>query len=170
MTKKTTTTLTIATLYFGFFVALLIAAFITVGSQKRETIQLRTTLAEQNAKEQAANTVAVTVAATANDRAKLNSFFLSEKETITFIADVEALAKTLGVTVQTTGLDIVRPAEAPARLKASFAVTGTRSGVVSFMEAMENVPYHSSIGTMRMGREAGQVWSGSVDMIITLQP
>ena len=112
----------------------------------------------------------MTIDATAADRAKLTSYFLSEKETITFIADVEALAATLGVTVETTGLDIVRPADNPAGLKISFAVSGTRTEVLQFMEAMENIPYHSTISTMRIGRETGQVWSGSLDMLITLRP
>ncbi len=170
MTKKTTTTLTVATLYFVGFFLLLISAYITVRSQKTETMQLRTTLAEQNAKEQVANTVAITVEATANDRAQLQNYFLAEKDTINFIADIEALAKTLGVTVETTSLDIIRREGVQSQLKTSFAVTGARSGVVSFFEAMETVPYHSTITTVRLNREGGQVWSGSVDILITLQP
>lgn len=170
MTKKTTTTVTIATLYFVGVFLLLVSAYITVRSQKTETMQLRTTLAEQNAQEQVANTVAVTLEATASDREKLRGYFLSEKETISFIADVEALADTSGVTVETTMLDIVRPQEAAPRLKAGFAVAGTRDGVERFIEAMEQVPYHSSITSVRIARESGQVWTGSVDILITLEP
>jgi hypothetical protein len=168
MTKKTITTLSISSAYFVVFGLVLLYALITVQSQKAEAVSLRTTLAEQTTKQAAARTVETTIANTEVVRNELASFFLSEKETITFIADIEALASVLGVGVETTALDITRPAGGNAVLKTGFAVTGSRIAVINFMQALETLPYHSTLPTLRVSNQGDGEWQGQVEVLVTL--
>jgi hypothetical protein len=168
MTKQTVTTLSISATYFVSLVLVLLYAFITVQSQKAETVSLRTTLAEQTTKQAAAQTVETTIQNTEAVRTELASFFLSEKETITFIAEIESLATDLGVRVVTTALDIERPTEGNAILKTGFAVTGSRAAVLNFLSAMETIPYHSSLPALRLSNEGDGEWGGQVEVLVTL--
>jgi hypothetical protein len=168
MTKQTVTTLSIGATYFLVFALVLLYALITVQSQKAEAVSLRTALAEQTTKQAAAQTVETTIANTESVRSELASYFLSEKETITFIADIESLATDLGVGVVTTALDIERPAEGNAVLKTGFAVAGSRIAVVNFMRALETLPYHSSLPTLRLVNQGDGEWEGQLEVRVTL--
>ncbi len=168
MTKQTITTLSIGTTYFLVFALVLFYALITVQSQKAEAVTLRTTLAEQTTKQAAARTVMATIDSTEAVRTELSGFFLSEKDTITFIADIEALATTLGVAIETTALDIERPAEGNPILKTGFAVSGSRSGVLNFMRALETLPYHSTLPSLRVSNQGDGEWQGQVAVLVTL--
>jgi hypothetical protein len=168
MTKQTITSLSIGSGHFIVFALVLIYALITVQSQKAEAVSLRTTLAEQTTKQDAARTVESTIVSTEAVRDELAGFFLSEKETITFIAENEALAKVLGVRVETTALDISRPSDSNAILKTGFMVSGSRTGVLNFMRALETLPYHSTLPTLRFANEGDGEWQGQVEVLVTL--
>ena len=168
MTKPTVTTLGIASVYFLFFTMVLLYAFVTVESQKAETMSLRTTLAEQTTKQAAARTVKGTIEVTETVREELSSYFLPEKETISFVAEIEGLAGAVGVSIETTALDIVRPPEGAAELKTGFVVEGSRAAVMNFMKALETLPYHSRIPTLRLENGGDGVWSGQVAVFVTL--
>lgn len=168
MTKPTITTLGIAAVYCTCFALVLVYAVVTVRSQRAETVILRTTLAEQTTKQDAARTVANTVATTEAVRTELASFFLPEKETISFIAEIEGLAEALGVAIETTALDIVRPADAVPELKTGFVVSGSRLAVLNFLRAIETLPYHSRVPTMTMIDQGDSMWQGTVEVYITM--
>lgn len=168
MTKQTITSLSIGSGHFIVFALVLLYALITVQAQKAEVESLRTTLAEQTTKQAAARTVETTIANTVAVRDELAGFFLSEKETITFIAEIEALANVLGVQVETTALDISRPSDSNAILKTGFRVSGSRTGVLNFMRALEAIPYHSTLPTLRFSNQGDGEWQSQVELLVTL--
>jgi hypothetical protein len=169
MTKPTITTLTIATLYFLVFGAVLGYSFVTVQSQKTEAKALRTELATQTMKQNSVRTVAATISSTEDVRNELATYFLPEKETISFIAEIEGLATTVGVGVETTALDIIREKDRPVELKTGFAVFGSRRAVLNFIAAIETLPYHSRTPIIRIERD-GNTWRGQVDVFVTITP
>jgi Tfp pilus assembly protein PilO len=167
MTKPTITTLTIATVYCLAFVLVLGYAYVTVRAQRSEAVSLRTTLAEQTSKQAAARTVRETIAATTDTRQTLSSFFLTESETISFIAEIESLAAAVGVAVETTALDISKQADSRPELKTGFAVEGSELGVKEFLRAVESLPYHSRLPQVRVSRD-GNRWQAQVEVYITM--
>ncbi|MFM2339532.1 MAG: hypothetical protein RLZZ360_168 [Candidatus Parcubacteria bacterium] len=169
MTKKTVTTLGIATLYFAVVLSVLIYAYVSVHSQKADALALATTLAEQTSKQSIARSLAATFDATIDVRTEIASYFLEEKETITFIAEIEALAQALGVSIEPTALDFVTTESGRRELKTGFAVKGTRTAVLQFMKAIETIPYHSRIASLQVVGNDNE-WSGQVDLFVTIKP
>ncbi len=169
MTKPTITTLGIATTYFLVFAGVLGYAFVTVEAQRSEAMNLRTTLAEQTSKQTVARTIGDLTASTAEVRGELADYFLSERDTISFIAEVEALAGAQSVAIETTTLDIVRPADAAPELKTGFRVEGTRQSVLAFVQALETMPYHSRIPSVQFTQD-GNVSGAQVEVLVTLLP
>jgi hypothetical protein len=169
MTKQTVTTLGVASLYFVIVASVMVYAFVSVRSQKADALALATTLAEQTSKQSVARTVATTIESTADLREEVATYFLEEKETISFITEIEGLAGVLGVTIETTSLDMTKGEEGRQELKTGFAVKGTRAAVLRFMEAIETLPYHSRIASMQVTGE-GNEWRGQVDIFVTIKP
>ncbi len=168
MTKKTTTTSIIASAYFVTLLAVLVYAIYTVRAEGVAFVALQTTLAEQNAKQDAARTINQLVASTEADRAKLATYLVTENDTIALITEIENLAVAIGVSLKREDLAIV-PAtatDAPA-LKTKFSVNGQETSVQRFMEAVELLPYHTTIPSMTLGRD-GTRWQGSVEVLVTL--
>lgn len=168
MTKQTVTTLGVASLYFVIVASVMVYAFVSVRSQKADALALATTLAEQTSKQSVARTVATTIESTADLREEVATYFLEEKETISFITEIEGLAGVLGVTIETTSLDMTKGEEGRQELKTGFAVKGTRAAVLRFMEAIETLPYHSRIASMQVTGE-GNEWRGQVDIFVTIK-
>jgi hypothetical protein len=169
MTKQTVTTLSFATIYFVIFVSVLVYAFVSVRSQKADALALATTLAEQTSKQSVARTVATTFESTTALREEVSTYFLEEKETISFITEIEGLAGVLGVAIETTALDMTKTEGGRQELKTGFAVKGTRAATLRFMEAIETLPYHSRIASMQVAGE-GNEWRGQVDIFVTIAP
>lgn len=170
MIKQTVTTLGVATLYGVCLFAVLLYAYITVSSQKGEVYNLKSTVAAQLDKQSAARTVASTIVATESVRQDLASHFLSEKDTISFIANIETLANSLSVKIETTALDIIRPTDGSPELKTGFTVTGNRTAVLGFMSALETLPYHSRMPVMKLDAKDGSAWQGNVELFVTMTP
>jgi hypothetical protein len=170
MTKKTTTTFTIAAFYFIGVFAVLLYAYIAVSAKRHEAITLRQTIAEQKSKQVTADMVETAMTNTAAERTELNSYFLAEKDTISFIANIETLATKVGVNLETTGLDVVKPADGRPELKTSFQVSGSKLAVLRFLTALETLPYHGRIPTLRLGSGDDKVWQAEVAVVTTMTP
>jgi hypothetical protein len=169
MTKKTTTTLLIATIYFLVFFAVLVYAYVSVRAEQVSFTDLSTTLATQTAKETAARHIAELSSTTAVERAELQDYFVPEKKIISFINEIEALARSIGITLQTTNLDLTPAKDKnPAVLKTGFTVSGPRDGVMTFMHMIESLPYHSQIPTMDIVEKEQGAWQGTVMLNVTI--
>jgi phenylpyruvate tautomerase PptA (4-oxalocrotonate tautomerase family) len=171
MTKQTTTTLIVASLYFTVFLALLVYAYISVRAEQVRYQELTTTLATEAAKQAVAHQITEVSSRTVAERAELQHYFVTEKETISFITEIESLARSIGVTLETTSLDLT-PATGkdPAILKTGFLVKGSQTDVTTFLQMMESLPYHSRIPTMDISRLGSNEWQGSLSLEVTVRP
>lgn len=129
---------------------------------------------ESNAKAQATKQLATTIEQTLLlselDREELNSFFISERDTIHFITRVEELAKKLGVSVETTQLAVIPGKDnEPSRLHIGFEVEGEYNNVVQMLSAVETLPYHKLIPDIAIKQVDRVSWSGTIALYVTLQ-
>ncbi len=168
MTKPTITMLTVSLIYCVLFGGVLIYAYVSVSSQGQEVKRLELTMAEQNAKELAARSITEIISKTQDSRDKLSRYFVTEKDTINFITDIESLAASLGVSIETTSLEIL-PGQTGARgqLKTSFAVEGDRTAIKNFIKAIENLPYHSTVPELEIDLN-GNEWSAYISVLVTM--
>jgi hypothetical protein len=171
MTKKTTKTLVVSSVFAVTTVGVLVAMVFILFKKEEKLISLQTTIAEQRAKEQAARNISQLIEDTVTTRETVASFFVAEKDTISFIAEIEALAIEKGVSLKTTGLDL-RPAvdAQPAELQTQFSVFGSRLAVIDFMTALETLPYHSRLPKWRITSRDGKTYESSIDIFVTITP
>lgn len=161
----------IASLYCLSLVGVLVMAILFTRAEQVEYRMLRTTLAEHTAKEASFNEVARIVEETKEERELLASHFLTESDTIAFMAEVEGMAAILGIKLVTSELALVPKTEtAPAQLKVGFSFSGSASSVQTFVETLENLPYHSNVPTLSLQRaDSGAGQTGSMSLLVTLE-
>jgi hypothetical protein len=168
MTKQTTTTTILAACYCVVFAGVLAYAVTNVRAAGVTYMNLTTTLAEQQAKQQAARTINQLVSATEADRTTLATFLVTEEDTIAVITEIESLAAATGVAFKMQNLAITSKTDTtPAALESSFEVVGSRSAVERFVKALEVLPYHAELPSMNLSRD-GEVWRGTIALVVTL--
>ncbi|MFM2424051.1 MAG: hypothetical protein RLZZ70_440 [Candidatus Parcubacteria bacterium] len=168
MTKQTTTTTILAGCYCALFVGVLVYAVIHVRALGVTYTTLTTTLAEQQAKQQAARTINQLVSSTESDRSKLATFLVTKQDTIALITEIESLAKATGVAFKMQNLAILEKSDStPEALQANFEISGSRLSVQRFIQALEVLPYHTQIPRMQVNRD-GDVWQGTIELLVTL--
>jgi hypothetical protein len=171
MTKKTSTTLGISVTIFVSMTAILIYAYSAVSAKGTEVTTLKQTLAEQRVKQDAARSVAIVMESTTDARAELADYFVTEKDTISFIAEIEDTARRMGVKLETTNLAIIPKKDAEAaKLKTSFSIEGSQLAVESFVRALESLPYHSVVPRVQFNANEGGLWAATVDVLVTITP
>jgi hypothetical protein len=171
MTKKTTSTLLISSVFAIVTTGVFVTMILILLSKESTLVALKTTIAEQRAKEQAARSVSQLIEETTKTREELAGYFVAEKDSITFIAEIEALAVAKGVTLKTTGLDLKPAADGlPAELQTQFSVVGTRPAVVGFMEALETLPYHSRLPKWQIASRDGRLYESAIEVFVTITP
>lgn len=125
-------------------------------------------------KEQAFIAITKIIEGTAAERAELTSYFITERDTISYIALIEEMAKQVGVTVQTNTLAIIPKNEkqkTPASLNAGFTVNGPKNAVKLFMQKIEQTPFHQTITDMTIMTDVAKgESSGTVLVQVTLAP
>jgi prolyl-tRNA synthetase len=178
MTKKTKTTLLIATTCFFVLVATFAYALYMVRSQGSALDSLREQIAEDTAKDAAYNSIVRITESSKLNRAELEEYFITEKDTIRFIAELEDRAARVGVTFETTELSTPEPVVAPdattpvlRTLEVGCKFTGSEAAVKQFLVILENIPYHAEIPTMTISNDATDgKWVGNGKLILTIKP
>lgn len=176
MNQRTKTVLILAILYCLFFVLVLSSALYLIRVQGTKLAGLQTTISEQSAKEATYNTVMRLLETTDAERATLASFFLTEKDTISFISELELAAVQLGIKLETTELSVTEAVTkdsvtTPATLVVGLKFEGVESAVKAFVTTLEHIPYHATIPELSVTNQmAGGVWQGKSRLIITLTP
>lgn len=91
-------------------------------------------------------TVALTLAQTAETRAALEALVLAnDDETIAFLSLMDEIATSFNIDLVTEKLEVREDKGAFNTLLITFRFSGADQGVHAFLAAMENVPYHSRI-------------------------
>jgi hypothetical protein len=163
-----------------FVVAVVIALFTAgVGGFLYQTIKTKITnldrvvtiLKAQNAKEAAHVNLTRLLNETEKERTILNSYFFSDEgDAVSFISEVESLAKTIGLTRPTESIDkVTDSATKNEMVKMVFRVSGEKERVVGFLKLMENISYHSTVESFYLNQTAGRVWEGRITMFVTIK-
>ena len=176
MTKRTTTTLIVSILYSVTLILVLASILYVIHVQGTKLGEAKEAIAQNSAKELAYSSVTRVLAASENERAKLESYFISDKDTISFISELEAAAKAFGVTMQTTGLSvtpatIVAGVSNPPVLSVGVQVKGDKAAVKKYIVLLENVPYHKRITNFSFSGNSGtSEWTAVTMLAITMKP
>jgi len=160
----------IAGLYCAVGLVVLVGTVYVTEQNKKKYADIRTQNAEAEATKQLATTIEQTLTLSESDRAFLDTFFISERETIDFITQVEVLADQIGVGLETTQLAVSPPKDdAPSVLQIGFTAKGTYVAVAQFLAALETLPYHRTIPMSSIKKTSENEWEGSIALHVTLQ-
>ncbi len=156
--------------FFFLTLCLFVAASVYVyvqGTTLRTKAQL---VADHAAQRQAQAQLNQALTDSADERAALGAYVLTEAEVIDFLAQVESDADRLGVTLAT---DSLKPTTGKSfdTLLVQFSITGDESSVHAMIQALETLPYPSAITRLSLtaGGAEGVETTGSVDVVVSLQ-
>jgi hypothetical protein len=172
MSKQAKSIFLFAVLYFLGLGGLLAYGFYIIHSQGAALEMARISVAEQSAKETAYTNVIRQTEATKSDRAELASFFITEKDTVSFIAELEQAAVAVGVSFETKGLSVI-PATGgkPAELSIDCIFKGSESTVKKFITVLESIPYRMTMNHVVVTKKVDtQDAEGQALFKITLKP
>jgi hypothetical protein len=176
MTQCTKTTFIIAVVYSSGLILTLGCILYVIHMQGTKLEEAKTTIAEHTAKELAYANVTKVLETSEADRAKLDSYFISDKDTISFITELESTATSFGVILQTTGLSVT-PATTvagvvhPPVLSVGLRIKGDKVAVKKYIVLLENIPYHKQISSFMFSSDAATNASEAVTTLsITMKP
>lgn len=175
MNKKSRTVLILAVTCFLAAAGAFVFALYEVNQQGLRYAESKKLIGEQTAKEASYNTVQSLLVSTREDRDKIRSFFIEERDTISFISEIEKNAEVVGVSLNTNELSIspsvtdANGVTAPALLLVGFDFSGTKSSVWQYLTLLENIPYHKKITDVSFVKSDSNVWEANVKMQLTLQ-
>lgn len=175
MNKKSTTFLIISLVCFFVTVGIFSYILYDVSNQSVRLAESRQLISEHIAKEAAYNSVQNLLTSTKDDREQIKNLFIEEKDTITFISNIEQDAKIVGVALTTnelsitpSGIDLTGVAT-PGLLTVGFSFSGSREAVEEFLALLENIPYHKKLTDVSFVKTDTDLWKASVTMQLTLR-
>ncbi len=169
MTPITRNMLIVASLFFTVSAATFAYAVYTLNTQSVRFAELKAAELSSLEKEQTYLAISRIVATTETERAEIMSYFITEREAVSYIAEIEALAKRLGLAIETTELAAVPGSvkdRIPASLNAGFQVTGSKAGVDDFMRRVEHAPFHQIVTDMSIETDSD---TGMTDGMVRLR-
>lgn len=175
MTKSTKTTLLLSIIYCVFFIAALGSMAFVISNEGSKLEATKSMIAERAAKDAAYTNVMRILELSAADRAELEKYFITEKDTISFISELERAATALGVSLETTELSILPAAskdgvETPGVLTVGLNFEGDESAVKKFITLVESVPYRKNIPSFVVGSDRGTgLWNAHTILHITMK-
>jgi len=100
------------------------------------------------------------------ERALLQSYFLARaSDSIDFLNKVEALAPTLGISLETKGLEnIVDETNNSEWIEAGFSFSGSRDNVQKFIKVLETLPYVARVNEVMLVSKTTTQWTAEVTM------
>lgn len=175
MNKKSHSLLIGSVLIFLFSTAIFLYVLYSVNQKGVQFAESKRIIGEHSAKEASFNTVQQLLATTKDDREKIDSFFIRENQTISFITQIEQNATTIGVRLVTNELSInpgtVDPngITTPALLVVGFDFSGSKAAIEKFLVLLENIPYHKKITSVSVTKSDDSLWKVNLKMQLTLQ-
>lgn len=164
-----------AILYFICFVGLLGCGMYTIARLGAEYESSRMVIDEQQAKEKAYNDVVQIVATTEDDRDTLAGFFITEKDTINFITNIENYARRQNLLLETTQLAVEPRKEKTEKTEASepmlkigFIFKGSEMSVKNMVLFFETLPLHKTIPELNIIKVSDTEWEGRIALQVTI--
>lgn len=160
---------TAAALFVLVIVALVVAVYSILVQGERLQNQMAL-LADVTAQQQRAGEVDRILEASGADREELATLFLTEADTIDFLATIEEAARNRGIELTTESLKVEEPKDEPAVLVINFTFSGQPAEVREFITLLESVPYGSYLTDLQvqMQRESGMAEAKLVLTILLL--
>ena len=175
MSKKSNTFLLVAFSCFLITAGVFLYTLYGINKQGIRLTESKKMIGEQAAKEASFNKVESLLASTKDDREQIKKLFIEEKDTITFISEIEKNAKIVGVTLATNELSIIPSVvdgngiAGPALLVVGFDFSGSQTETEQFVRLLENIPYHKKFTQLSFAKSDANVWKASVKMQLTLR-
>jgi hypothetical protein len=172
MSTKTKKILTVSIITATVTVSVLGLFFSQIRSQGAQLEQQISILTENNSKESTSVRVKRLVQETEQQRLLLtNHFFINESQSISFLSEIEQLARKLGLSLKTEALDkVIDPVSSEETIKIVFVFNGPKTTVLRFSEILEVVPYHSAVDNLALRKQANGNWEGRATISITINP
>ncbi len=102
-----------------------------------------------------------------SDREELSSYFLlRESDTISFLSEMELLAPSVGLSLETESLQQVSVG-GKEWIQTKFNVAGSRQDIQNFAQILEIIPYVSRLTSVSMEKDRDGSWRA--DIIIQVQ-
>lgn len=170
MSQKTKQIIIIASVAALVTVTILILFFVEINARGAQLEQQILILTENNAKESASVRIKRLAQETEQERSILTkTFFANESESISFLSDMEQLARDIGLSLRTEELDKVGDVSIGGeQIKVTFVYTGSKSAVTRFSEMLEVIPYHSVVDSLTLRRQTGGSWEGRATINISI--
>lgn len=167
-TKKIFIASLIAAAAAGGLLTFLVYQIDAKGTQLEEQIAI---LNENTRKESSYVRLTRLAQETAEERATLASaFFAGEGDSITFLGEVEALAASLNLTLETEGLEkVTKTGSTEESIRMTFVYEGQRATVFAFSKLFELIPYHSLVESLQLRETSPGNWQGTLTVLITIQ-
>ena len=175
MKKKSRTFLLIASICFLITAAIFLYAIYEISQQSIRYAESKRLIGEHAAKEASFNTVKGLLTSTSEEREQIKSLFIEEKDTISFISEIEENAKIVGVNLTTNELSILQSVTdangvtSLPQLLVGFDFSGSQTAAWEFITLLENIPYHKKITEVSFIKTADNLWKANVKMELTLR-
>lgn len=109
-------------------------------------------IADKIAQDQTYSELKKLVSETEAEREQLATYVLSESNTITFLADIEAVSVKKGVDLTIDSLDVAVTKGDFDNLVIPMSITGDAQLVQHMIEVLEKIPYHSHLESLHFSR------------------
>ena len=175
MNKKSHTQLAFAFIIFLVVSGIFLSMWYVVHNQGIHFDEAKRAIAEYEAKEASYTKVQGLLTSTEKDRALIHSYFIEEKNIISFISDMEQNAAKLGVKLTTNELATVPKTIdptgvlVPGVLVVGFNFSGPKSAVQQYIALLENIPYQNTLTDLSFTREDTTIWKADSTLKLTLQ-
>jgi len=128
-------------------------------------------LNENTDKEIAYTNINKKIKETEKERQDIVDIFLhDEDEGLDFVNEIEILAPSLGLSLETKGLGSLENEEGGVEaVIISFVYSGKKSSVIAFSKLMETIPYHSSVESLSLKKLNTDDFEGQITMFVTIQ-
>ncbi len=142
-------------------------AFMYVIGQGKTLREQAQAVADHAVQQKTYEALAALVASTKTDREEMQHYVLTEDETITFLADTEAMATAQGVTISTDALTVVNGKDFNT-LKVNFTLEGDARSVHAVIQVLETLPYMSYINRLSLEGGAAGAAEAAVELMVML--
>ena len=169
MSRSTIRNLVIAFVMLVLVVGVVAGAFVKVLGKSQTLEEQIATLASKNQQEETLIRLQKIAQSSEPERAELASYFLSkESESIDFLNEVEALAPTVGVNLETNDLRQVTQ-DNRDWVEILFNASGRRSDLQNFIRILEGVPYSSRVTSVYMrGERNSNIWQANITIQVQI--
>lgn len=170
MSRSTIRNVIVSGVLFALAAALLGGVWWQVTEKGTLLYEQITTIKESNLRTQNYRQLEATINQSQAERAALQQFFLNETTTITFLSEVEAIARAGGVQITTDALVVEpHPTEGFETLRLQATLVGAEENVLNLLEVLESLPYHSTLRSLTLQKEPTNAnWKATVVITFSL--